>query len=167
MFQFLFKYPAVTFSKGKFVLLGPWPVWLLVVSILCAAAVPAWFLWRRRNRFFKSLTKPRTITLWLLQAGTLALLLLLLWQPAISVTALRTQQNIIAVVVDDSRSMADADTGTTRKQQAIDVLNSKLLPELTKRYQVRLYRLDAGLSRIANTNELHAAGGATHIGAGL
>ena len=35
-----------------------------------------------------------------------ALLLLMLWQPAISVATLKPQQNIVAVVVDDSRSMA-------------------------------------------------------------
>jgi hypothetical protein len=39
------------------------------------------------------------------------LLLILLWQPAIMVAELRPQQNIIAVLVDDSRSMAIADTG--------------------------------------------------------
>ena len=34
------------------------------------------------------------------------MLLLMLWQPALSVTTLRPQQNIVAVVADDSRSMA-------------------------------------------------------------
>jgi hypothetical protein len=40
-----------------------------------------------------------------------ALLLLLLWEPAITVAELKSQQNIIAVLVDDSRSMAIADAG--------------------------------------------------------
>ena len=33
MFEFLFKYPATVFSRGQFVLLAPWPVWLLVVAV--------------------------------------------------------------------------------------------------------------------------------------
>jgi len=39
MFELLFKYPASLFHKGKFVLLTPWPLWLLAVAILVAAGV--------------------------------------------------------------------------------------------------------------------------------
>jgi uncharacterized membrane protein len=167
MFQFLFKYPAVTFSKGSLVLLGPLPTWMLIAAILIAAVIPAWLLWRSRERLFRSLTRWRVGVLWFLQAATLALLLLLLWQPAISVTALRTQQNIIAVVVDDSRSMSEADVGATREQQALDVLRTKLLPDLQRQYQVRLYRLDSSIARISDTKDLRANGAATRLGAGL
>ena len=38
MFEFLFKYPPAIFSKGKFVLLSPWPVWLLLLLLVAAAA---------------------------------------------------------------------------------------------------------------------------------
>ncbi len=34
MFQFLFKYPSPVFTKGRFVLLSPWPAWLLLVLII-------------------------------------------------------------------------------------------------------------------------------------
>ena len=34
MFEFFFKYPSIVFSKGQFVLLGPWPKWLLAVLLL-------------------------------------------------------------------------------------------------------------------------------------
>jgi len=30
MFEFLFKYPAPVFTKGRFVFLSTWPVWLLI-----------------------------------------------------------------------------------------------------------------------------------------
>ena len=39
MFEFLFKYPASIFHKGQFVLLTPWPLWLLGVAILAAAGL--------------------------------------------------------------------------------------------------------------------------------
>ena len=37
MFQLLFKYPIPVFTKGRFVLLGAWPGWLLPVLmvVLC------------------------------------------------------------------------------------------------------------------------------------
>ena len=53
----------------------------------------------------------RAGVIWLLQSAVAALMLLLLWQPAIMVAELKPQQNIIAVLVDDSRSMAIADNG--------------------------------------------------------
>jgi uncharacterized membrane protein len=167
MFQFLFKYPAAVFSKGKLVLLGPWPSWVLILSIGALVCILGWTTWRKHGRFLKALTNPRALVLWLLQSATVAILLLLLWQPAISVTALRPQQNIVAVVVDDSASMSLADDGAAREQQAIQLLQSKLLPQLSAKYQVRLYRLDAGISRIADVSQLQANGAATQIGEGL
>ena len=47
----------------------------------------------------------------------MALLLVLLWEPAITVAELKSQQNIIAVLVDDSRSMAIADAGATARRR--------------------------------------------------
>ena len=40
-----------------------------------------------------------------------AVLLFMLWHPALSVATLKPQQNIVAVVVDDSTSMSVADEG--------------------------------------------------------
>ncbi len=49
---------------------------------------------------------------WLMQTAMAALLLFLLWHPALSVATLKPQQNIVAVVVDNSASMA---TGGRRR----------------------------------------------------
>ena len=59
--------------------------------------------------------------MWLLQTVLASLLLLMLWHPALSVATLRPQQNIVAVVVDDSASMAQADEagGATRRAAAM------------------------------------------------
>ncbi len=107
------------------------------------------------------------IVLWALDWALLALLLLLLWQPAISVTALKQQQNIIAVVVDDSRSMALKDTGDSRQHAAIHLFESGLLKDLQSRYQVRLYRLGATVERIDTLSQLCAMQPSTQIGKGL
>ncbi len=53
----------------------------------------------------------RAGVVWRLQSLLVTLVLVLLWQPAITVAELKSQQNMIAVLVDDSRSMAIADSG--------------------------------------------------------
>lgn len=167
MFQALFKYPASVFSSGSFVLLGSWPKWVLFAGILSAAALFAWTIWRKRTRVAASVRGMRALVLWGLQSALIALLLLLLWEPAISVTALKPQQNIVAVVIDDSRSMSLKDTGDSRQKEAIKLLNTGLLKNLQNRFQVRLYRLGAGVDRIQDTNQLTASESATQIGIGL
>ena len=86
--------------------------------------------------------------IWGLEAALVALLLLLLWEPAITVAELKSQQNIIAVLVDDSRSMAIADSGsdgkTSREAAAVKALQDGVLAGLQKRFQTRVYRLDGG-----------------------
>lgn len=167
MFQFLFKYPEAVFSKGSFVLLGSWSWWILLIGLGLAAGLLGWALQAKRKHFAKSMNTFRVIGLWLLQSATVAILLLLLWQPAISITELRPRQNIVAILVDDSSSMSLTDDGDPREQQAIELLQSKLLPDLSKRYQVRLYSVDTGLSRIGNVKDLHPSGAATQIGTAL
>ena len=51
----------------------------------------------------------RAAAIWAMQTALVALVLLLLWQPAIVVAELKSQQNIIAVLVDDSRRMSIAE----------------------------------------------------------
>ena len=38
MFEFFFKYPMPVFTKGKFVLLGAWPGWVLLLLIVASVA---------------------------------------------------------------------------------------------------------------------------------
>ena len=59
---------------------------------------------------------------------------------------LSSQQNIIAVVVDDSRSMSIADSdGKTREAAALAALEGGVLTGLQKRFQTRIYRLGSKL----------------------
>jgi uncharacterized membrane protein len=169
MFEFLFKYPRAVFSKGEIVLLGAWPTWVLAVFLLAAAAGLAWLIRLRLPQASPHIRNWKAAAIWLLQFALAALLLILLWQPAILVAELRPQQNIIAVLVDDSRSMAIADDGATRESQAIKALDSGVLHDLEKKFQVRLYRVDGRLARIGKLDELKTAtpAPATRLGDGL
>src|SRR5579863_1985369 len=122
MFELLFKYPRAVFSKGTFVLLGAWPWWAFVLFILAAGAGLGWLIRSKLPAASAQIRNWRASVIWLLQFALAALVLLLLWQPAILVAELRPQQNIIAVLVDDSRSMSIMEGGSTREEQAIKAL---------------------------------------------
>jgi uncharacterized membrane protein len=169
MFELLFKYPRAVFSKGTLVLLGAWPWWVFVLFVLAAGAGLAWLIRSKLPEASTQVKNWRAGIIWLLQFALAALVLLLLWQPAILVAELRPQQNIIAVLVDDSRSMAIADSGGTREAQAIKTLEGGLLDQLQKKFQIRIYRLDRQISRVPKLDDLKtsAPAPATRIGDGL
>ena len=190
MFEFFFKYPIPVFTKGKFILLGAWPGWLLVLLVAVSAGGLAWLTWRQLPEAAPRVRNWRAWLVWGLESALVALLLLLLWEPAITVAELKSQQNIIAVLVDDSLSMANADAGAdgtmARETAAVKTLEAGVLVGLQKKFQTRVYRLDAGLTWVQQPDvssgksgvtldgfpriPLKGVGpdvGATHINAGL
>jgi hypothetical protein len=170
MFEFLFKYPIPVFTKGKYILLGAWPGWLLALLTAVAIGGLAWLVWRRMPTAAPRIRNWRAWLIWGLEAAMVALLLLLLWEPAITVAELKSQQNIIAVLVDDSRSMAIADAGADGKaarETGVMRALGAIRPGLDKKFQVREYRLNAGLTRMDTPQQWKADASATHINAGL
>jgi uncharacterized membrane protein len=171
MFTFFFKYPMPVFSKGKFVLLGAWPSWVLLLLIVACAGGLAWVIWSRLPQAAAQISKWRAGAVWLLQSLLIATVLVLLWQPAITVAELAPQQNVIAVVLDDSRSMAIADSGSdgklSREAAAQKALEDGVLAGLQKKFQTRLYRLDSRVARAAALREIQPVAPATHINDGL
>jgi hypothetical protein len=171
MFEFLFKYPRTVFTKGTFVLLGGWPNWVLWLG-LALVAVALGLLVRSRASGSPRVAGLRPAAVWLLQTLLAAVLLLMLWHPALSIATLRPQQNIVAVVVDDSASMAIEDvpgavSSSSRRAAAVRVLDSGLISSLQQRFQVRLYRLSDHLERIEKLDQLSSSAPATHIGESL
>lgn len=162
MFEFLFHYPARLFERGEFLWASGWPGWLLGSLCVAVAAGLGWFLAQRHSPNLKG---RRWIVLAALQALSLWVLLVMLWRPALRVTALKAQQNIVAVVVDDSRSMQlkDAD-GQARIAAVKSQLNGGLLDKLRGRFQVRLYRAGASLERIQNLESVNGGQPVTHLG---
>lgn len=163
MFEFFFKYPGAVFQKGQFVLLAPWPLWLFAIGVIAAGGLLLWHV--RRNRGL--LTGARPLIIWTLETAMIALLLFLLWHPAISIATLRPQQNVVAVMVDDSRSMAIREGSQTRSAQATGVLDRQLLAALGQKFQVRLYRFGSEAARIQKTAQLNTGQPASRIGDSL
>src|ERR1700679_1979863 len=164
MFEFFFKYPRSVYARGQFSLLGAWPKWMLLVLILAAAAGLAWLIRSRLAQAAPVMRTWRAWVIWGMQTLLAALLLVLLWQPAITIAELKPQQNIIAVLVDDSRSMAIADDGVTRQAQAVNALQGGVLASLNRSFQTRLYRVDSVPARIGSLNDLQPSAPSTRLG---
>ena len=163
VFRLLFKYPAVVFSKGELILASAGPRWILLLLILGAVAGLGLVIRSRLPRATPALRTWRAGIIWLLESATIVVLLILLWRPAIVVAELKPQQNIIAVLVDDSRSMSISEDGATREARAIQALESGTLADLQKKFQTRLYRFDAQLNRVSGLAGVEPSAPATHI----
>jgi uncharacterized membrane protein len=167
MFEFFFKYPPSVYARGQFALLGAWPKWILLLLVIAAAGGLAWLIRSRLAQAAPAIQSWRAWVIWGLQAALAALILLLLWQPAITVAELRPQQNIIAVLVDDSHSMGIAEDGVTRQAQAVQALQSGVLDNLNKTFQTRLYRVDDVPARIDSLKDLQTKATSTRLGDSL
>jgi uncharacterized membrane protein len=165
MFEFLFHYPARLYQRGELLFASGWPGWLLVVLCLAVTAGLGYFLFQRKSQ---NLRGRRWVVLAGLQALALCVLLLMLWRPALRVTALKAQQNVVAVVVDDSRSMLTADVqGKARLAVAKELLNGGVLDKMRGRFQVRLYRAGAGLERVPNLDAATGQQSVTRLGGAM
>src|SRR6202795_812744 len=167
MFEFLFKYPRSVYARGQFALLGAWPKWMLVLLIVAAAIGLALLIRSRLAQAAPVMRGWRAWLIWGWQTLLAALVLVLLWQPAITVAELKPQQNIIAVLVDDSRSMAISEDGSTRQAQAVKALQGGVLDSLNRSFQTRLYRVDNTPARLESLNDLKPNAPSTRIGDSL
>ncbi len=130
MFEFLFNYSRADYARSELVLTASWPAWLPWLLLVVAVAGIAWALLRRRGAG----TIPQLVTLGLLQLGMIALVVLVLMQPALRTEQLKPGENVVALVADRSASMAYG-TGPSRLDVARDnlleaVADSEVTPQL-------------------------------------
>ena len=135
MFELLFKYPLAAYQKGEFLFATGWPSWLLWLLAATAAAGIAWQAHRARSR----LSGPAVWGVVALQCVSVALVLILFWQPALAVQSLKNRENSVAVLIDTSRSMALGENGVSRLAKAAEALTAQVLPALEEKFRLRLY----------------------------
>src|SRR5438105_3841118 len=106
-----------------------------------------------------------------LRLAALAVLLVCLFRPTLILKAAVPQQNFLAVLVDNSRSMAIADRdGQARSafvQQQLNGPNAKLLTALSQRFVVRLFSFASSSDRVGSANDLQFGGAATRLAVAL
>ena len=159
MFEFLFKYPRSAFDAGELSLTSGWPLWAGVTLLVLAALLLALSLWRQRQH----LSAPRLYTLWVLQSAMMAVALLMLWQPALTLTSVRAGENAVALLLDNSASMGFADTDRSRREQAVELLDQTLSPALGETFNIEAAAFGAEMQTIENFQQLPDAADSSHL----
>lgn len=160
MYEFLFKYPQQAFADSEFVLASGWPLWLLfTLGAIGLALIAGFLIWKRASMRWWQLG-----ILGLVQAAMLALVLFVIWQPALVNERLLPGENAVAIMLDTSASMALNDGGSTRMAQAQQLLTPEALEELGETYTILPYGFADGADALPGFGELPEPGTATILG---
>ena len=167
IFQALFRHRPVVFQQGelRFDLgTGSLVAAVLVGAVMVAAAVTY------RSVRGKGTLRDR-IVLTGLRLTALAVVLFCLLRPSLVVRAAIPQQNVVAVLLDDSGSMQIPDwagqaRGAYLKEQ-FGGPESPLIKALSQRFLVRTFRFSATAGRLESVNDLSFGGSQTRLGAAL
>jgi uncharacterized membrane protein len=167
VFEFLFKYPLNEFRLGELIYGRDWPLSVLLALWLVGAVLLVLLAWRRG----RILSLPRMLVISGLQLAMWALVLWVLWQPALLIKSLRSGENVVALLLDASASMSvadDPDGNATRMQQAQAVLGNAAFVDIGQDYQLRRYTFAADAQQLQGVvndfASLPEPGLATHIG---
>lgn len=162
VFEFLFKYRPVVFERGTLVFGGGWGA-LAMVGVGLLVAAPALVGTAR----LRAGARPRDRAV-LLALRSLALLLVAacLFRPALLVSAAAPQRNVLALVVDDSRSMRIADVDGRPRADVVRTLlapDGALVRELGERFTVRTFRFASDAARTSDVGALAFDGARSRV----
>lgn len=167
IFRFLFEYRPVIFQQGEFRFA---PTTGSYIAAALAVAFIVLTIVTYRGVRVKGRTRDRVI-LTGLRVAALLVVVFCLFRPVLVVKAAVPQQNFLAVLVDDSRSMQIADwNGQPRAafvQQQFAGPEAAMLKSLSERFVIRTFRFSSVASRYASPGELTFAGAQTKLGAAL
>jgi hypothetical protein len=119
------------------------------VIVLCvAAAACISFLFYRYT--LPAVSRGRRVLLALIRTGALSLLLLLLFEPLLTVISSSSQFPLLAVLVDNTQSMRIVDATGDRAATLRAALRSPSLERLASHADVRYFTFDVGLHSLVN-----------------
>lgn len=167
LFRFFFELSPVMFSQGEFRFAGTTGSYLAAVAIAVAAALT---ILSYRNAKGHGTTMQRA-TLAGIRLAILAIILACMFRPLLVVKAAVPQQNFVAVLVDDSRSMQIADVnGQPRASFATSEFGATdrgVLKALADRFTVRTFRFSNAPARTMQPADLTFSGSQSRLGAAL
>jgi hypothetical protein len=168
VFRALFSHPLVVFQEGDFrfdVTTGS-----LAAAILIGVVVAAAVLTYRRVRVNEGRARDRVV-LTSLRIAALAVVLFCLFRPTLVVRAAVEQQNVVAILLDDSRSMQIPDQGDLPRAEWVrrqfGAADGPLLQSLTDRFLVRIFRFSSTAGRMREVGEMQFDGTQTKLGPAL
>jgi len=168
LFQALFSYRPVVFQQGdfRFDLTTASFVAAGIAALVMGAAILTY-------RSLGAHGRPRDrVVLTALRMAALALVVFCLFRPTLVVKAAIPQQNVVAVLMDDSRSMQIGDWNNNQPRaeflrQELAAATSPLLKSLSERFLVRTFRFSTTSGRVNSVKDLTFAGSQTKIGTAL
>ncbi len=164
MFELLFTHPQWAYRTGTIAFANAWPLWMLAALILGGAFVVAASLFRRRALGWRVL-----VPIGVLQTLFVAAIAALLWRPVLNVERVRDRENVLAVALDASQSMALADSPPTdaprsRLQRAVESLESDVLGPLSSTFELRLFSFADEVTPLTSFTAVPPPGPQTRIG---
>jgi uncharacterized membrane protein len=167
LFTSLFSYRPVIFQQGEFRFdpsAGSYALAGLGLMIVVAAVVTL------RKVGGRGTVRDRAVLL-ALRTGILGVVVVCLFRPVMVVKAAVPQQNVLGILLDDSRSMQVADwKGQPRGSFVRDQFGSAdraLLKALSDKFLVRIFRFSSTASRLEGEDALTFTGSETRLGAAL
>ncbi|HEX6464034.1 MAG TPA: glutamine amidotransferase [Vicinamibacterales bacterium] len=166
LFQFLFEYRPQVFRQGDFRFSPPTGVSVAAVVVIAALAVA--FL---SYRVLRSRVKWRQrAVLGALRLAALAIILFCIFRPVLVVRASVAQQNVVGILIDDSRSMQLADENGTRAdliRRTFGNPDSPVMKALSDRFLVRTFRFSSSTARLTSPNDLTFSGTQTRLASAI
>lgn len=166
VFELLFKYRPVVFERGTLVFAAGWPTWVAIALIL-SLAVPALV---GTLRLRAGVRRRDRVVLAVLRGAAILVLLVCLARPALLLSASAPQRNVVAVLIDNSRSMRIADVDGDTRGAAVQrtfAADSPLLRSLGERFSVRTYRFAGDAARVPDAATLAFDGGRSSLQAAV
>ncbi|MEK9138576.1 MAG: vWA domain-containing protein, partial [Bacteroidota bacterium] len=114
----------------------------IIILLLVAAVAISYFIYRYT---LPPVTPSKRILLTLLRAGALFLLLAFMFDPLLRLIFTSEERPVLAVLVDNSKSMRIADRISNRKEDLRSVFTSGILRELSGHAEVRYYTFGSQL----------------------
>ncbi|HET7694864.1 MAG TPA: glutamine amidotransferase [Vicinamibacterales bacterium] len=165
LFQFLFEYRPHVFQQGDFRFAPPAgaPVAALVIAAALAIAFVSYRLIQSRVQW-----RERAV-LGALRIAALGLILFCIFRPVLIVKAAVTQQNVVGILIDDSRSMQLPATNQAAGSRADLVRStfanpdSAVIKALSDRFLIRTFRFSSSTARVATPGDLTFTGTQTRL----
>ena len=165
LFQFLFEYRLQVFRQGDFRFAPPAgaPVAAVVVIAALAIAFVSYRVLRSRVEWRQQ------VALGALRVVALAIILFCIFRPVLVVKAAVTQQNVVGILIDDSRSMQlpEGNTGTTtradRVRETFGNPDSPIMKALSEKFLVRTFRFSSSTARVSAPADLTFGGTQTRL----
>lgn len=164
--ELLFKYRPFAFAKGTLAFATSLPLWLIATGAIVASAVAAATYVRHAGE----LSRRMRVSLAALRVVAITVLALALARPVLVLSTSVQQRNVVAVVIDDSRSMQVRDTDGASRGDVVTSLaggaDSALLRALAERYQLRVFRLSGG-GRLPDASAVRYEGTRTRLASSI